>query len=393
MANIIDYINNYGDKTFDELEFNDIDALVFSQLAYIDYNKVVGELSSDVRVSLKEVNEQYTELHKDDNLDNEISVVLKAIQLLDQCAHTKRYSNTKLLRFVNNVDEEIDKQFSAINFYINDETAVIAYKGTDTSLTGVKESAMLGYMFPVPAQIEGLYYLQETAPRTNRRLIILGHSKGGNLATFAAVNCSNSLKKKIDAIYEFDAPGFPLEFTQRYDYIQMKEKIKSFIPTRSIFGVMLYHNNDIKIVKSLNENIKQHQVDSWVIEDKDFVLEKETDEVSKFVDVYVKKLSQDLGEESIEESFDAFFEILENLGIVNYDALKKADMSTMFKALLAIKSIKAEKREAVVSLLKNGFKDFQSLMRKERAAKKGKDKDDGEQEIEEDTDFDFDINE
>lgn len=373
MANIIDYINNYGDKTFEELEFNDIDALVFSQLAYINYDKVVGEQTSDVRVSLKEASEQYFELHSEEEIAAEISIVEKAIQLLKQCANTARYSNIKLLRFVNNVDEEIDKQFSAINFYLNDELAVIAYKGTDTSLTGVKESAMLGYMFPVPAQIEGLYYLQETAPRTNRKIIVLGHSKGGNLATFAAVNCSNSLKKKITAVYEFDAPGFPLEFTQRYDYVQFKDKIKSYIPTRSIFGVMLYHNNDIKIVQSINENIKQHQVDSWVIDGKDFVLESETDEVSKFVDVYVKQLSRDLGEDNIEESFDAFFEILENLGIVNYDALKKSDVSTLFKAFLAIKSIQAEKREAVTQLVKNALKDFQALMKKERAAKKEKD--------------------
>ena len=70
----------------------------------------------------------------------------------------------------------------------------MAFRGTDTSITGVKESAMLSYMFPVPAQIEALYYFQETASLTEGDVRVCGHSKGGNLAVFAAVSCSNSLK-------------------------------------------------------------------------------------------------------------------------------------------------------------------------------------------------------
>ncbi len=380
MANIIDYVNNYGDKGFDEIEFNDVDALVFSQLAYIDFTDVVADFESDVRVSLHEVSQQFFEIHSDEEIEKQYSIIYKAINLMRQLANTKRYSGVKLLRFVNNVDDEIDKQFSAINFYVTDDLAVIAYKGTDTSITGVKESAMLSYMFPVPAQIEGLYYLQETAPRTNRDIIVLGHSKGGNLATFAAVNCSNSLKKKIKYVYEFDAPGFPKDFTERYDYVQFKDSIKSFIPQRSVFGVMLYHNNDLKIVKSLNENIKQHQADSWVIEDKDFVLESETDEVSKFIDTYIKQVSRDVGMEDIEESFDAFFEVMEDLGIVNYEALKNTSMTTWFKALGAIKGIGYEKREALFNLIKNAFKDYQSLKSKEKAERKEKEKEEKEKE-------------
>lgn len=68
---------------------------------------------------------------------------------------------------------------------------------------------MLSYMFPVPAQIEALYYFQETASLSEGDVRVCGHSKGGNLAVFAAVSCSNSLKKRIRGVYEYDAPGFP----------------------------------------------------------------------------------------------------------------------------------------------------------------------------------------
>ena len=113
---------------------------------------------------------------------------------LQLCADTRRYGNTRLSSYVNNVNIKIDKQFSAVGFHLNDGSLLVAFRGTDTSITGVKESAMLSYMFPVPAQIEALYYFQETASLSEGDVRVCGHSKGGNLAVFAAVSCSNSLK-------------------------------------------------------------------------------------------------------------------------------------------------------------------------------------------------------
>ncbi|MGN1202335.1 MAG: Mbeg1-like protein [Eubacterium sp.] len=365
MSGIVEYVEKYGKKSFDESPFNEIDALVLSQLSYVDFSAIVCKFDSDVEITLADTANQYFFLHNEDELKEKISIVYKACLLLKQCAKTERYKNIKLLKYVNNVNDKIDKQFSAVTFYLNDKLAVIAFRGTDTSITGIKESAMLSYMFPVPAQIEGLYYLQESGMLAKRDLIICGHSKGGNLASFAGVSCSNSLKKRIIGIYEFDAPGFPEQMINRYDYIEMKDRIFSYIPQSSIIGCMLYHNSSRRIVKSTNERIKQHQVSSWIIEDNHFEFADETDETSKFIDKYLKELTSAVGQENIEEVFETIFDFIDGAGISNYEEIKTFHFVNLIKAINSLKSISELQKELIENTIKQAIKEFSQLVYRE----------------------------
>lgn len=365
MDNIFSYLENYGSRPFEEFPFNEIDALIFSQLCYIDYSAIVCRFDDDVQITLSDAQHQFFRLHTEEEIETEISIVSKAIELLRQCAQYTRYKNVILLKYANNVDDKIDKQFCAVTFYINQSLALIAFKGTDTSITGVKESAMLSYMFPVPAQIHALYYFQESGMLANRDLIICGHSKGGNLATFAGVSCSNSLKKRIIGIYEFDAPGFPEEMINRYDYIGMKDRIYSYIPQSSIIGCMLYHNSSRKIVESTNENIKQHQVSSWIIENNHFKFTDETDDKSKFVDKYLKQLTNQVGAENIEEVFETVFDFIENSGIKSYDDLKAFDAIRFVKVLSSLKNINEKQRDLIEDTIKQAVKELSRMMYEE----------------------------
>ncbi len=361
MSNIVDYVEKYKDISFHEFAFNEIDALVLSQLSYIDYSAIVCKFDSEVEITLEDAAYHYFNLHTEEERKEKISIVYKAGLLLKQCAQTKRYKNLKLLKYTNNINDKIDKQFSAVTFYINEALAAIAFRGTDTSVTGIKESAMLSYMFPVPAQIEALYYLEESGTLAHRNLIVCGHSKGGNLATFSAVSCSNSLKKKIIGVYEFDAPGFPEQMINRYDFIEMKDKIFSYIPQSSIIGCMLYHLPSHKVVKSTNENLKQHQVSSWLIDDNHFIFTSETDETSKFVDKYLKKLTAAVGQDNIEEVFETIFDFIEGSGINNLDDLKSFDFAKLVKTINSLKSINEMQKSLIESTIKQAIKEFSQL--------------------------------
>lgn len=366
MGNITQYIDEYGDYSFEEKAFNDIDALIFSQLSYIDYSAIAGKFDSEITISLKEASTEYFNLYEPEELKKRISIVVKAGKLLAQCAEKKRYGDIQLLKYANNINDKIDKQFSAINFYLNDSLAVIAYRGTDTSITGIKESAMLSYMFPVPAQIEALYYLQECGLIAKRDIIVCGHSKGGNLATFAGVNCSNSLKKRILKIYEFDAPGFPKQMIESYNYKEMEDKIFSFIPQTSIIGCMLYHDSARKIVESSNENLKQHQVDSWQINGDKFVYNDETDDMSKFIDKYLKLLLDVVGEENTEDVFEIIFDFIEDTGITKYEDIKTFDISRLIKAIVSLKEFDDEKKDLIENTIRQAIKEFSHLIYKEK---------------------------
>ena len=60
MSNILTYIKNYGELSFDKLTFNELDNLIFSQLAYINFTNIVpNEISKEKFITIKEASEKY----------------------------------------------------------------------------------------------------------------------------------------------------------------------------------------------------------------------------------------------------------------------------------------------------------------------------------------------
>ena len=183
MKYLIDYIQTFGNLDFTEKRFNEIDALIFSQLAYNGFEETVD----DEKTYLCDVAMRFYSLHSEEEIASFIGIAQNAAELLKECAKTKRFGYARVFGYINSISNDIDKQFCAVSFLLDDQSLLVAFRGTDITVTGVKESAMLSYMFPVPAQIEALYYFQETAMREAGSIRICGHSKGGNLAVFAGV--------------------------------------------------------------------------------------------------------------------------------------------------------------------------------------------------------------
>lgn len=355
MKNIVDYIKEYGDFTFEEKPFNEVDNVVFSQLAYTDF---AGIADGVLMPTLKTASEEFYTAYSLENIENLIAISVRSAELLKLCADTKRYGDTVICRYVNNVNEAIDKQFSAANFKLNDGSLLVAFRGTDVTVTGVKESAMLSYMFPVPAQIEALHYFQETAMICDGDVRICGHSKGGNLAVFAAVNCSNSLKKRIVGVYEDDAPGFPKWFFDRYDYRQIEDKIHLLTPQSSVIGRMLYHDKKPIIVKSSNSGLKQHQVSSWIVDDDGFETAEKYDYYSDFVSEYINNLIAYIGEEDLELFFDTLENTAERIGIDDFYDLKLMDLKRIISIIDSVSEMDNEKNARFKAVLKKAVYDF-----------------------------------
>lgn len=352
---IFEYIEKYGNKSFEEKEFNEIDNIIFSQLVYNDFGGIIEK----EKVFLCDAAMDFFEKHTDKELDELIGITQKSAALLAECAKTRRYGYVMLCDYVNSVDCAIDKQFAGINFVLNDKTLLVAFRGTDTTIAGIKESAMLSYMFPVPAQIEALHYFQETAMlKKCENIILCGHSKGGNLALYAAVNCSNSLKKKISAVYEDDAPGFPKWFFERYDFKQIASKTYLYTPQGSIIGRMLNHSNAPIIVESTNSGLKQHQVSSWVIEDDKFKLCEKYDASSDFFTEYINKMIDYVGEDDLEQFFNAIDYVLTNAGIDDYYDFKSFDIKNVYGAIDTLSDLTKEQKERFKAIIKKASADF-----------------------------------
>lgn len=366
MKNLIDYIDEFGNIKFSQKEFNEIDNLIFSQLAYTDYKGIVDYNSS---LALSEVAKRFYAIYNDDDINELIGISAKSAQLLKKCSQAERYKDVLISHYINNVNDEIDKQFSAVHFILDNNIDVVAYRGTDVTVTGVKESAMLSYMFPVPAQIEALYYFQETCMKHKENIIICGHSKGGNLAIFAAVNCSNSLKKRIIAVYENDAPGFPKYFFDRYDYQQIKDKTHLLTPQTSIIGRMLYHDARPVIVHSTSSGLKQHQASSWAVDGDCFVRDEDYDSFSNFINDYLDSLLDYVSDEELELFFDTLEYVTINIGIEDFYDIKEIDIKKVFSLIDSFGKIEVEQKEKFKQILKKVSADFAKEYFSEKAQK------------------------
>ena len=99
-------------------------------------------------------------------------------------------------------------------------TGVVAYRGTDATLVGWKEDFNLSFESPIPAQTDAVAFLNAAAGSFDR-LYLCGHSKGGNLAVYAAAHCADEARRKVVEIYSFDGPGLDDQTADSPEYAEV----------------------------------------------------------------------------------------------------------------------------------------------------------------------------
>ncbi|ERL21183.1 PF11187 domain protein [Streptococcus pyogenes GA06023] len=117
-------------------------------------------------------------------------------------------------------------------------TLVISFRGTDDSLIGWKEDFNMAFQYPVPAQRSASAYLDMVARLWEGPIILVGHSKGGNLAIYAAMNADPKVRKRIQHVYSLDGPGFPPEIVTSPAYRTIQPKVTKIVPSSSIVGMI-----------------------------------------------------------------------------------------------------------------------------------------------------------
>lgn len=113
------------------------------------------------------------------------------------------------LEYINKIEPETEKQFSAITVILPDNTIYVSYRGTDNTLIGWKEDFNMSFKSHIASQISAKEYLENIAKKyPNKKIRIGGHSKGGNLAVYASIFADSEVKKRIINVYNNDGPGF-----------------------------------------------------------------------------------------------------------------------------------------------------------------------------------------
>lgn len=319
MSDMFDYLVWRGDLTFGRSGFNPVDALVLSSLSYIDYSGIVSETARD-RKFLRDVAKAFFALP-----DHEERVrVKKDLELLEMAAETERFGKIGLTFYRDLYDAQKELQFAAVTYLLDDGSAVVTYRGTDMTLVGWKEDFNMTFQESIPAQREALTYLEELVENwdipgegVSAPLFLIGHSKGGNLAVYAAAKTGEEIQKRIVEIHNQDGPGFPEHMMKDEGYLKVVPKIFTFIPQSSVVGRLLEHEEPYIVVKSKQIGPLQHDPYSWEVLGKEFIYLEEITGSTRFINQTLKTWLAGMSVAERNTLVDVIFEILMVGGVVS----------------------------------------------------------------------------
>lgn len=355
MSGIIDYSLANAHKDFNALPFSKVDGLIFAQLAYLDYDTFVPEKQLFARgITFSKIAEQ-------DGFENLFPLertARKNLLLFNSLAYSKRYGKVRINYHENVFDPLNAIQFSATTFLLPDGNACVSFRGTDSTITGWRENFDMLYNDTVPAQILSAKYLNKVAGKIKGKITVVGHSKGGNLAIYAGVMCSEKTKEKIVEIQSFDSPGFTEDFIASENYLKIEGKIVKFVPEESMIGMLLNDTDTYRIVKSDGEGIHQHDPFLWIVEDNDFVTGKKIDTKAKFVTSTFKEWIGNFTPEQREVFVDGIFDIIQATNaqkaesFIDWSENLKSNNALIFET---IKDLDPETRSFMLKFLGNIF--------------------------------------
>jgi len=240
--------------------------------------------------------------------------VKKDLDLLKAVAESARFDNIRMSFYRSVLIPEEDTQFAAVTIFLEDGSAYIAFRGTDNTLTGWKEDFNMSFQSSIPAQHLALAYVQEFTAAHPIPIWMGGHSKGGNLAVYAAAKCGQLLQKRIVGVYSQDGPGFSEAMMNDPGYRSILPKVRSYVPQSSVIGMLLEHEEPYTIIKSNQIGIMQHDPYSWQVLGADFLKVEELTADSRFLDRTFRNWLSQMTNEERSEFFDTVFELLESTG-------------------------------------------------------------------------------
>ena len=306
---VMDYLRWRGDLTFAQDGFNEVDDLVLCIISYLNFRRFDDLRTTDPAraVALPDVAARLTEEDEQLGLSE-----LDYIPLMRLAAETERFRDVRMFGFTHEWDEAKEMQFDAVSYLLPDDTLLVSFMGTDTSLVGWKEDFNMSFLTAVPAQERATVYTVEMAAACpDRKLRIAGHSKGGNLAAWAAIHIPAQLQERrlLDA-YNNDGPGFSHDMVDSDAYRRVADKLHTYIPESSIVGVLLEHAEDYAVIDSSNRSVMQHEPMSWSVLGPRFVHLGQRSQMGKLSDDVLRQWIGSMTPQEREQFSDALFDVL-----------------------------------------------------------------------------------
>lgn len=346
MKNMLDYIKEFGHVSFEERAFSEIDALVLTELEYLPLEKVVpSDENGENFVTVKEIAE-YMKEHKKQLFDeNPMMMTPERHEVSQIIADAPRFQSMKFFGAVSVWDKDTTKQFAAITVEVEPGVRLVIFRGTDDTLIGWKEDFLMTYSPLVAAQTDAKEYLAKQASVWDGDLMVSGHSKGGNLALYAAATQVEDVQLRIVDIFCFDSPGLYRSVLETKGYQNIVPLAMRYIPQDALVGLILESEVPYVIVKSNAVGAMQHSAMTWGIEDGQFIKVDKLTKNSLLNDQMFKKWTESVSDEELELFWNVFFDLLFTVGIETVNDVYGQFMHYVQEFLKAAGKMDEEKRE------------------------------------------------
>lgn len=345
MPGLFDYLAWRGDIPLSQVPFCPVDGLILSTLAYIHFDGLIRP-GLDRPVSIGETARAYFALPDHKRGRTRCAADLDLLRVL---ARSPRFAPLELVCYADQLLPEQEMQFAALTVLLEDGSAFLAFRGTDSTLVGWKEDFNMSFLDTVPAQQAALDYTERFAAQFPGSLRLGGHSKGGNLAVYAAALCPSKVRDRVLSVYNNDGPGFTAFVRNSPGYQELLTRIACFVPQSSVVGMLLEHEESYTVIKSRQIGLLQHDPYSWGVLGGDFIRLEEVTAGSRIADRTVKAWLAGLTVQEREQFVDTVFELLSASG-----ASSTADLAqprSLYAALQALKDVDGDMRHLLVKTL------------------------------------------
>lgn len=357
--NIIEYVKT-ATETFSERPFCPVDSLVLSQMSYCRLEAVLHGEGRDVqepKYALKDFckSEYFDEMFCDGINDPE------NLELFLYAVSSRRFRDLRVKHLVVECDDRQEKQFAAMTFELDAATDYLAFRGTDGTILGWKEDFNMAFMDEIPSQAEAVRYIDRFYGgwrwpwQPKKRLYVGGHSKGGNLAVYGALQCEAEIRARIVEVFSHDGPGFRDEVADRLEGLRTESdlKISKQVPQTSLVGILMESREHHRVVKSDGALFAQHAAFAWRIADNDFEYLEELSQSGEYVERTMSRWLQTVEDEKRAFFINTLYDVLLANNILTLHDLKAMTPRKVMELMESVKGLDEETRSVLRSVIKS----------------------------------------
>ena len=357
MANILDYLNWRGDLTLAQSPFNEVDNLILAELSFVNFTGIVPGPGEGEGVPLHAAAEAFFRSHEGGDMGMGVLVPDEIPALLKKMAECPRFREMKVNCFCDHLDVRKAEQFAAVTVELGDGSLYLSFRGTDDTIAGWKEDFLLGCQPEVPAQKKAVAYVKAVAAQYPRRKLMLGgHSKGGNLAVYGGIFVPLAIQRRISAVWSNDGPGFYGAVLETPQHARLEGRVHSIVPKSSVVGMLLEHEESYTVVDSDQVGLWQHDGFSWQVLGTGFVTLREVSRQGRRNDLALKEWVRRLPVDQREKFVDGLFEVLTASGATTLTDLKEDGFRAAGAMVRAMKDMEKDTRDALFNAIATLFR-------------------------------------